>query len=165
MSRRFHLQLGVALLAAAALVMLPSNGNAFGLSGAGGKLGYTSPEDLDGTTMIGGHVELEENGTRFHLVPNLMYWKVDRVSDLNPNLDVYYHFRPEGKPSPYLGGGVGLNRSHSEATDRSETNVGANVIGGMRFPARSNNYFVEGRYTASQVSQVAVLGGITFRTP
>jgi hypothetical protein len=165
MSRRFHPLLGVACIAA--LVAIPSASHAFGVSGAGGKLGYASPENLDGTAMVGGHVELEESGNRLHLVPNLMYWKVDRVSDVNPNLDVYYHFRPEGEPSPYLGGGVGLNRNHSELTDRSETNVGANVIGGMRFPSRSssNSYFVEGRFTASEVSQVALMGGITFRTP
>jgi hypothetical protein len=150
---------------AAALAVIPVTSHAFEMTGAGGKVGYASPEDLDGTAMVGGQVELEQSNTRIHLVPNLMYWKVDGVSDVNPNFDVYYHFRPEEKPSPYLGGGVGINRSHSEGTDRTDTNLGANVIGGMRFPAGSHNYFVEGRLTASEVSQVSLLGGITFRTP
>jgi len=135
---------------------------ALGLSGAGGKVGYTNPENLDGTMMVGGHVELEERGSQFHVVPNLMYWKVDRVSDVNPNLDVYYHFQPQRKTSPYLGGGIGVDVRNSEITDRSETALNANVIGGFRFPNANNAYFVEGRYKASETSQVALVGGITF---
>jgi hypothetical protein len=37
-----------------------------------------------------------------------------------------------------------------------------NLMGGMRFPGAANHYFLEGRYTASDVSQVSVLTGITF---
>lgn len=154
------------LMAAAlcAALGVPAASYGFGLSGAGGKLGYTSPEDLDGTAMVGGHMEFEASGTRLHLMPNVMYWKADQVSDFNPNLDVYYHFREEGKTTPYLGGGLGVNVRNSEVTDDSSTDVGANVIGGVRIPGRSNHYFVEGRYTASDVPAVAVMGGVTFHT-
>jgi hypothetical protein len=128
-------------------------------------LGFTTPEHEDGTMTLGGHVEMEESGTRLHLLPNLMYWKVDRLSDLNPNFDVTYHFGREGQTTPYLGGGLGLNWMHSERTDRSNAELGANLIGGFRFPGVSNRYFLEGRWTASEVSQVAVLGGISFHPP
>ncbi len=155
----------LAALVLVALCAVPSVSHGYGVSGAGGKLGYTAPEDRDGTMMLGGHVELEKTGTRLHLLPNVMYWKVDRLSDLNPNFDVYYHFGREGRVTPYLGGGLGLNLRHSDVTERSNTDLGANLMGGFRFPGRSNHYFLEGRFTASDVSQVAVLGGITFHPP
>ena len=152
----------------AALVLLascaiPATSHAYRLSGAGGKLGYTSPEDLSGTVMVGGQVEFE-NHSRVHLMPNLSYWKVDRVSDLNPNLDVYYHFKAESETSPYLGGGLGLDHRSSEITDGSTTGLNANVIGGLRIAGGSNHYFVEGRLTAGDNSRVALAGGITFHT-
>jgi len=139
--------------------------HAFGVSGVGGKLGYANPEDLDGTASVGVHAEMERPGTHLHLLPNVMYWNVDRVRDLNPNVDVYYHFSPEGRVSPYLGGGVGLNFVHRARTDLGETDLGMNVVGGVRFPGSANHYFLEGRFTASDINQVSVMTGITFHTP
>ena len=160
---RAHIRsLGAALMTCA-LVLLPFAAHAYELSGAGGKLGVTSPEDFDQTVLISGHLEME-NQTRLHLMPNLMYWHVDRTSDVNPNFDVYYHFGDQNRTTPFVGGGLGLNMRSSSVTDRSETDLGANMIGGVRFPSGSNHYFFEGRYTASDVPQVAVLGGITFHT-
>jgi hypothetical protein len=144
------------------LSVFASSSRAYEMSGVGGKLGYTSPEGLDGTVTVGGHVEFQ-NDTRVHLVPNLNYWKVDRVSDVNPNMDVYYHFEPESRPSPYVGGGVGLDVRNSPDTDRSGTSMNANVIGGVRFPSGANHYFVETRFTASNESRVDLVGGITFK--
>ena len=83
---------------------------------------------------------------------------------MNPNFDVYYHFGEQTRATPYVGGGLGLNLRNSSITDHSETDLGANLIGGVRFPGGANHYFFEGRYTASDVSQIAVLGGITFHT-
>jgi hypothetical protein len=139
----------------------PSTSSAYQMTGVGGKFGFTSPDGLDGTVTVAGHVEFT-NDTRVHLVPNLAYWKVDQVSDVNPNMDVYYHLRPESEPSPYVGGGVGVDVRNSSIPDRSGTSLNANVIGGYRFPSGSNHYFLEGRYTASDESRLAVVGGITF---
>ena len=143
-------------------MLLPSAAaRAFTLSGFGGKLGYSTPENLDGTAMIGAHMELEQSGTRLHLIPNLMCWKVNGVSDVNPNVDLYYHFVPEGLITPYLGGGLGLNMYDRERRS-SNTEVGLNLFGGLRMPGPYSHYFVEGRYTASDISQFSVLGGVTF---
>lgn len=158
---RMLLCLGLLL---AGLCLAPAAGLAYDMTGAGGKMGFISPEDLDGTVMIGGHLEFEKPDSRLHLVPNLMFWSVDHTSDVNPNFDVYYHFNTQGRTTPYVGGGLGLNVTNSDFPDRSSTSLGANVIGGLRFPGGSNHYFVEGRFTASDISQVAVVGGITFNT-
>ena len=156
------LKLAAATLAMA-LMAVPVH--AYEVSGMGGKLGYASPENLDGTASLGVHAELEKPNTHVHLLPNLMYWKVDRVRDVAPNMDVYYHFNPEGRVTPYLGGGLGVNFVHNSRVDRGSTDLGVNVMGGVRFPAATNHYFLEGRYTASDINQVSVLTGITFHTP
>jgi len=148
-----------------AAIAVPRPARAFGVEGVGGKLGYSNPENLDGTAALGLHAELAKPGTRVHLLPNMMYWKVDGVRDVSPNMDAYYHFNPEGRVTPYLGGGLGLNFVHNDRRDRSSADLGVNVMGGVRFPSTRNHYFLEGRYTASDVDQVSVLTGITFHSP
>ena len=159
---RHHVR-SVMLITLASMLWMscPSVSRAYQMSGIGGKMGYTSPDGLDGTVMVAGQLEFQ-NETRVHLVPNLAYWKVDQVSDVNPNMDVYYHFQPESRTSPYLGGGLGLDVRNSEIPDRSGTSLNANLIGGVRFPSGSNHFFVEGRFTASDESRLALVGGMTF---
>ena len=145
-----------------ALAAGPAGAGSFGLSGFGGKLGYAVPEDLDGTLHAGAHLEFESAGTRVHILPSLMFWKSEDVSDVNPNIDAYYHFNSEGLITPYVGGGVGMHFVNDDATDASDTNLGANLFAGLRIPGTYNHYFVEGRYTASDVSSFSILGGVTF---
>jgi len=152
---------------ACALVALPRAAQAYGLTGVGGMVGYSTPQDLNGTASVSVHAELENPGTRLHLLPNMMYWNVDRVSDVAPNLDAYYHFKPDSKVTPYVGGGLGLNFIHDDrfGVDRSNTDLGMNLAAGVRFPQSANHYFIEGRYTASDISQVSLRTGMTFHTP
>ena len=154
-----------ALLACMCLVGIlatPPPASAFNLTGFGGKLGYMTPENLDGTLAIGAHLEFEQHGTRVHLLPNLMYWKAGNLSDLSVNADLYYHFVGEGQVTPYVGAGIGANFFSDDRSNQSDTKLGLNVIGGFRIPAPALHYFLEGRYTASDFSQFALLGGITF---
>jgi hypothetical protein len=152
------------MLLCALALMATAPAHAFGLSGFGGKLGYLRAEDLGGTATFGGHLEFERSGSRFHLQPSVMYWKEDGISDLSVNGDVYYHFASEGQVTPYLGAGLGANIFDNEFTDQSDTELGANLFGGMRMPALGNHYFfMEARLTASEIGQFSVLGGMTFR--
>jgi hypothetical protein len=167
-SLHWRLTLASAALLGLFLMLAPGSAAAYSMSGMGGRLGYTSPEDLDGTASVSVHAELERSGTRLHLMPNVAYWNVDRVRDLNPNFDVYYHFGPEGRVNPYLGGGLGLNFVQDRRFDRGDTNLGMNMVGGLAFPGSSSStrhYFLEGRVTASDVNQVSVLTGVTFKAP
>lgn len=158
--------LSLLLLPAAATCMLTGTSMAFDVSGVGGRLGVTDPDALDPTASLGVHAEVEKRGSRLHLMPNLAYWNVDRVSNVNPNFDMYYHFERDNRISPYLGGGLGLNFRHNDRVDQSDTNVGVNVIGGLSFPDRdaARRYYLEGRYTASEMNQISLLTGITFGT-
>lgn len=170
--RQLHVQsvldLRVALVLAVTLVLAaclwPARASGYSLTGVGGNLGYTTPQDLDGTASLGVHAELEQRGTRLHLDPNMRFWNVDGVSDVTPNMDLTYHFGRESRPTPYVGGGLGVHFLHDRVFDRSENDVGVNAIAGVRFPTQAGGYFVEGRFTASDMNQVALLTGITFHT-
>lgn len=153
------------ILCVALLLSSPAPASAFGMSGVGGKLGYVTPENLDGTLAIVGHLEFEQPGSRLHLVPSVMYWQSNNLSDISANADLYYHFSPEGVVTPYVGAGLGLNFFNNDSSNNSSTDVGANVFGGVRIPASNLHYFLEGRYTASERSQFGILGGITIHTP
>lgn len=153
------------LMMSAALVLvsaacLTSQAHAFGMTGAGAKGGYLSPEDRDNTGVLGAHVELEQKDSRVHLLPGFMYWNSDRTSDFNPNVDVYYHFRPEGKVTPYVGTGLGVHRLKTGVND--ETDLGVNLLGGVRIPMSDSHVFIEGRHEMSTVSQTALLAGATW---
>lgn len=135
---------------------------AFGMTGFGGKLGYVSPEGADGTVGVAGHLEFEQPGSRVHLIPSVMYWNADGISDLSANADAYYHFNSEGTVTPYLGAGLGVNVFEFERSDRSDTELGANLVGGLRIPGNSAHFFMETRLTISDITQLGLLGGVTF---
>ena len=152
------------LVLGAALLLAPRFASAYGVSGVGARMGYADPDALDGTTTMSVHADLERSGTRVHLMPNMAFWSVNQVSNVNPNLDIYYHFERHRRVSPYLGGGMGLNFRHNDRLNRSETDPGVNLLGGLLFPGggAARRYYLEGRFTASDVNQVALLTGVTF---
>lgn len=150
-------------LCLAAVLASPIPAHAFGFSGWGGKLGYMNPESLDGTLAVGAHMEFAQVGAQLHVMPSVMYWNTNGISDISVNGDLYYHFSAENLVTPYVGAGLGLQWVDADdAATGAETDLGANLFGGVRFPSPAANYFVEGRYTASDISQFSILGGITF---
>ncbi len=147
------------------LTAFTASSSAFGLSGIGFRGGFADPEGLDGTVVLGGHMEFEERGTRLHLQPNLLYWSSDHVSNVNPNFDLYYHFRPAGTVAPFLGAGFGLHFIRVDLPrheDDDETNVGLNIFGGILFPGRTVDFFIEGRVALSELDTTSIQGGVTF---
>lgn len=156
--------LAFASLVIATLVVTPRLAGAYGYEGVGGKLGYSSGENLDGTAALGVHAEFAQGGSRLHMLPNVTYWRVDGMRDLSPNFDLYYHFAPDNQVTPYVGGGMGINFMRDERRDISDAQLGVNMLGGVRFPGTSHSYFLEGRYTAtSDVPQAMVMAGVTFK--
>ena len=140
----------------------PAVSHAFGLAGAGGKVGLVDPEGGDGAPAVSAHLEFDQAGTAWHMMPSVMFWDSDRLTGLSGNFDMYYHFVPAGVATPYAGAGVGVNHFDFSGPGNGSTRLGLNLFGGLRFPARSSHLFLEGRYTSSRISQISLLGGVTF---
>jgi opacity protein-like surface antigen len=170
MSRLKHSRALIAGLALVATTILAADARAFGLSGIGGKLGFLDPEGGDGTVTLGAHLEFERPDSRVHIQPGVLWWSVDQVRDINANLDLSYHFLPEGRTTPYLGAGLGVHQYDfdledadlPDSVDDSDTDLGLNLFGGLRMPGEGTRFFAEGRYAVTSRSQFSVLGGVTF---
>ena len=150
-------------LALAAVVFVASSAGAYGLSGIGGRMGAVDPDRADGAVTVGGHLELEESGSRVHLQPGVLFWSTNGLSDVNPNFDVMYHFARAGRVGPYVGGGAGMHFYSLDVPgpNDSKTDLGANLFGGVLIPSSSLRFFVEGRYVATDRSQAMITGGVT----
>ncbi len=144
------------------LIVSPAASRAFDLAGPGGKVGLLDPEGSDGAPAVSVHLEFDQPGTAWHLMPSVLFWDSDRMTGLSTNLDMYYHFVFEGAATPYAGAGVGINHFDPDGPGGDSTRLGLNLFGGIRFPTRAGRLFVEGRYTASRFSQISLLGGVTF---
>ena len=151
-----------AVLIAGALLLAPTASSAFSLTSIGPTIGATDPDGVSGTVTFGGHMNFEQSGSRFHLQPNLLYWKEDGLSDVNPNFDVLYHFSPAGRVSPFLGAGGGLHVYSEEGPGSPGTEAGANFFGGILIPSQSATFFVQGRAVVSDRDQMGILSGVLF---
>jgi len=143
-------------------VLCASTAHAFDFAGAGAKVGMMDPEGSDGAPAVSAHMEFDQRGTQWHLMPSMMLWNSNTMTGVSGNMDMYYHFVAEGAATPYAGTGVGINHFDPSGPDNGSTRLGLNLFGGMRFPMSSGHLFVEGRYTATRYSQISLLGGMTF---
>lgn len=151
------------ILAITLLMVSPGVSHAFRLAGWGGKVGVLDPDGGDSGPAVSAHLEYDQRGTAWHILPSAMFWDSDRTTGLSVNFDMYYHFVSAGSTTPYLGAGVGVNHFDFDGSDDS-TRLGLNLFGGLRFPMRAGHLFLEGRYTSSRVDQTSLLGGVTFMT-
>lgn len=136
--------------------------HSFGLSGAGVRLGTTNPDDADASFSGGGHLEFEEAGSRVHIMPSVLFWSNGGLKDVNPNFDLYYHFAPAGRVSPYVGAGAAVHMYSADGPGDPGTDLGLNLFGGALFPMGSSRLFAELRYSATDLSQTSLFGGLTF---
>ena len=65
---------------------------------------------------------------------------------------------------PYVGAGLNLSRFSFDVAgfDGSSTDVGVNLLGGLRFPVGALNAFGEGRLTLGGSEQLALTFGVLF---
>ncbi|MGH7680951.1 MAG: hypothetical protein ACRENN_03085 [Candidatus Eiseniibacteriota bacterium] len=144
------------------LMLMPSRAGAMDLWGIGPRIGSVDPDGMDQALTVGVHFDLQESGSRIHLIPNVMYWDQDGLADINPNMDAMYHFGSAGSVSPYLGAGVGLHFYSSDGPTDPGTDPSANFFGGVLVPARSMSWFFEGRAVVADRDEFGLLTGVTF---
>lgn len=144
------------------LVLSAVPAHAFEYSGAGAKVGMLDPEGSGSAPAVSAHMEFEQPGTRWHLMPSMLFWNSNQMTGVSGNMDMYYHFVSEGSATPYAGAGVGINHFDPEGPGDGSTRLGLNLFGGIRFPMSAGHLFMEGRYTSSRYSQISLMGGMTF---
>lgn len=112
----------------------------------------------------GGRLLANVPGANFEAVGSVdAFFPGADVDWLDVNVNLFYHFHLPDSPSvvPYLGGGLNLaNVSNGD----SETEMGLNLGGGVRFPGISVTPFVEARGVISGAEQFVVTGGLLFGT-
>ena len=147
-----------------ALVAIPAVSHAFGYLGVGGKVGVVDPEGGGGATAVSAHLEFYRPGSmsNWHLMPSVMLWDSDQMTTVGGNFDVYYHFMPSRVATPYLGSGLAVHHFDPDGSPDGSTRLGLNLFGGLRIPTPHSHLFLEGRYTSTRISQVGLMGGVTF---
>lgn len=80
------------------------------------------------------------------------------------NANVAYQFTiPSSRIGPYAGGGLNIARASGGLGTSSDTQVGLNLLGGLRFPSAGRiRPYVEGRFEFSGGEQFVLTGGILF---
>ena len=153
--------MGIAVLAITAL-SAPAPAGAFTATAMGPVIGTMDPDGVDGALAVGAEMSLEQGGSGLHIEPNILYWKEDGLSDVNPNLDFSYHFLPSTQVTPYVGAGLGMHFYDSEGSGDPGTDPGANFFAGVTLPAQSMRFYFEGRVAATDRTQAGILAGAMF---
>lgn len=151
------------LLAGALLAQTPGLARAgFTYATFGAKAVVVDPEHDGGAFAFGVHAEMGKPRTNFIMLPGIVYWNSDRMSDLNANFDAYYHVTGLTPLVPFVGAGVGTHLLHFDGDD-TNLHLGANLLAGVRIPGPGVDWLIEGRYTSVEVSHFGVHVGLTLR--
>jgi hypothetical protein len=113
--------------------------------------------------VAGGQMFLGPLASNLYLSPSLEFGFGDDVTIVQVNGDLVYVLKESGSLHPYFGGGVGLAFADADNAG-SDTNVGANLFGGLRFARgdRESHFFVEGRFGIGDLPEFKILGGWNF---
>ena len=148
----------VVLLVVAALLLASAPTDAQ-LNAAGVRLGFSSNPDQ---FVMGGQLEFGPFSKSFTFVPSLELGLGDDITTIQLNGDGYYHFDIQGESwNPYAGMGLGL--AFYDWDGGSETEFGANLIGGVRFKLQSaSTIFTELRIGIADIPDFKVIAGWNF---
>jgi len=155
------------LLVVGALALLPLVAHAASptVTAFGPRFGASiDPDQL----VLGGQLSLQEFAPNWSFDPNLELGFGDNLTVIAFNLDAYYHLRLSGSDwRPYLGGGLGVNFISWDESfgthDRSNTEVGLNLVAGFSIPAGSgDHWFTELRFGINDIPTLKILGGFNF---
>jgi hypothetical protein len=122
-----------------------------------------SPNQL----VVGGQIEFPEFAPNLNVAPNLELGFFDNQTTISMNGDFLYHFHTAQSPwTPYAGMGIGINVTQFDGSNGtgSETNVGANLIGGASVPTKAGNrFFGELRVGLGDIPNLKLIAGWNFK--
>jgi hypothetical protein len=118
--------------------------------------------------VLGAQMMIGDLAPDVTLNPSLEFGFGDDMTVIAMNIDGEYHFRIQGSSwRPYVGFGIGINFIEFDLPepldDRSDTEVGANLIVGAGVPTRSNNrFFTEMRFGIGDIPELKIMAGWLF---
>ena len=158
MPRTHRLPLVVAM-AALPLVLAASVASAESSIGIRG--GFSSHPDQ---ILIGAHFQPPPIAKQLYIVPSGEAGFGDDAFTLSFNGDLEYQFGPQGTVRPYAGGGLSLYYVNVD-NGGSDTNLGANALGGLLFDRKSGwPIFLELKLgLTDEVPDWKIVAGLMFR--
>lgn len=151
------------VLPAIAALLLASTPAAAQLNMGGPRFGFSSDPDQ---VVLGGQLEFGPYDRSFTFTPNLEIGLGDDLTTIQFNADGNYHFDVGETWNPYVGAGFALAFYDWDSNGRgedSETDFGANLIGGVRFKLRNASaVFAEMRIGVADVADLKLIGGWNF---
>lgn len=115
--------------------------------------------------VVGGQIQFPLTQPRgLAISPGLELGVGDNVTVIEINTDVLYHFEDAGpRWNPYVGGGLGIAFFDASHSDFSETDLGVNLLGGLRFrQSNGSHLFTELRLGVGDVPDAKILVGWNF---
>ena len=119
--------------------------------------------------VIGGQMHFGPVADNLFVSPNVEIGFGDDITTIQLNADLHYVFTPNNQLHPYVGGGIGFAFYEFDSDgqgngDDSETEVGANLVGGLRFMSsgRTSHFFTELRLGLGDVPDLKLIGGWNF---
>ncbi len=135
------------------------------IGGVGPRVGFSSNPDQ---IVFGGQLIIGELAPSLTFDPSLEFGFGDHATLIATNFDLHYHFVLQNSPwRPYAGAGISLNFIEFDegfAVDRSDTEVGLNLVGGAGVPTSSGNrFFTELKLGLGDVPDLKLLVGWNFK--
>jgi len=158
------------ILIAAALAVALGSGLALagpdtdvGFRGWGPRVGLSVNPDQ---VHFGMHLDFGNFAQHVRFQPNLELGFGDHVKLFTANAEAAYRFSSRWDVwSPYLGGGIGANVKSvdTEGHNRSQTDLGVNLLGGIeKGLSNGDRFFIEGKVSLNDVPDAKVTIGWTF---
>jgi len=101
----------------------------------GFRVGFSSSPDQ---VLVGGQFELSPVAENLYIIPSGEVGFGDHATTLSFNGDIQYRFEVHSEVRPYAGGGISVYYVNVDGGG-SDTNLGADVLGGIFFNRNSSN--------------------------
>jgi hypothetical protein len=160
---------GKVLIAAALAVAL---GPALALAGPDTDVGFAGWGPRVGVSLnpdqvhFGAHLDFGNFARHVRFQPNVELGFGDDVKLFTINAEAAYRFSSRWEVwTPYLGGGLGANikSADNDGRNRSETDLGVNLLGGIeRGLLSGDRFFIEGKVSLNDVPDAKITIGWTF---
>src|SRR5262245_13859363 len=114
--------------------------------------------------VVGGQMQFPLDPQGLAISPSLELGVGDDVTTVALNADLYYHFDTAGPNwNPYLGGGLGIVFFDADNGGGSDTELGVNIVGGLRFRQKNGSHlFTELRLGIGDIPDAKIMVGWNF---